>query len=148
MSYLRIEDVKLEDFDRLDEIEHRTFTHPFSKETYIDLFLNHPYTVFFKLCDGDEIIGFIVLWMIFDEVQIISISIDPSVQRRGYGQFLLLYVMAFVRNQKCKHITLEVRISNEKAIALYKKNGFAVVAVRKQYYPDGEDAYLMKCDLC
>ena len=44
---------------------------------------------------------------------------------------------------ECFSITLEVRVSNEPAINLYKKRGFSTVCVKKGYYKDGEDAYYM-----
>ena len=52
-----------------------------------------------------------------------------------------------IKSAECENITLEVRVSNVVAINLYKSVGFNIVATRKKYYENGEDAYLMLKEL-
>ncbi|MEM1764016.1 MAG: GNAT family N-acetyltransferase, partial [Candidatus Jordarchaeales archaeon] len=62
---------------------------------------------------------------------------------RGIGRMLLERGLQAMRKYGAEEAVLEVRVSNEPAISLYKKIGFVVVKTIKGYYHDGEDAYLM-----
>ena len=72
--------------------------------------------------------------------QLARIGVDPDDQGKGYGDILLKACIKRSKEQNCEFMTLDVRVSNEKAIRLYQKNGFIQVNVSKRYYPDGEDA--------
>jgi len=61
----------------------------------------------------------------------------------GYGKVLLEFIISYLINKKCDNITLEVRVTNNKAINLYKKFGFEIASVRNNYYENGEAAYMM-----
>ena len=63
----------------------------------------------------------------------------PEYQGNGYGDKLLKYILD---NYSNRNFFLEVNVNNEKAINLYKKNGFNILTTRKHYYKD-EDAYVM-----
>ena len=79
----------------------------------------------------------------YEQAQIVSIAVEKRYQSQGYGAKLLQYALD-VMNDDVETISLEVRKSNHKAIALYQKYGFLVQAVRPDYYQDNhEDAYLM-----
>lgn len=96
--------------------------------------------------DNGVLIGFVIYSVIYERAEIIDIIIDPTNRLKGYGIFLLNYVIDEIKRQNCENITLEVNSSNEGAINLYKKLGFKIEAVRKNYYNDN-DGYLMKKDL-
>jgi len=74
---------------------------------------------------------------------VISIAVLPEYQRKGIGQALMQEAMKGMRLQKAKECYLEVRVSNEHAISLYKKLGFETSKIMRGYYADGEDAALM-----
>ena len=63
----------------------------------------------------------------------------PEYQGNGYGDKLLKYILDNYNN---RNYFLEVNVKNERAINLYKKNGFEILTIRKHYYKD-EDAYVM-----
>ncbi|QVK18768.1 ribosomal protein S18-alanine N-acetyltransferase [Mycoplasmatota bacterium] len=138
----KIDDVN--DFVEIMEIEKKAFVDPFTKDLYLSDFLNHPYSVYYKLVLKDKIIGYIGLWIMYEDVQITTFAIDPTYQGLGYGSVLMDFTVNLVKEKKCQNITLEVRVSNDKAIQLYEKYHFNKVAKRKRYYPTGEDAYLME----
>ena len=80
----------------------------------------------------------------YDQSQITTIGVHPAYQRRGIGNMMMTKMIEESKEHHCITMSLEVRVSNEKAISLYKKNGFETVALRKNYYEDNhEDAYLM-----
>lgn len=141
----RIIDVK--DFDLIDLIEKDAFVAPFPKEVYLYDYMNHPYSEYYKLFLNNNIIGFFGLWVIDDTVQLTTIAVSPKLQKKGYGKLMMEFIINYLREKNCKNITLEVRVSNQKAINFYLKFRFIKVATRKRYYENGEDAYLMKLDL-
>ena len=75
---------------------------------------------------------------------IISIAVREGYRGRGIGTRLLVEAMRRLHDYYgAKEVYLEVRVSNERAIKLYKKLGFRVVQRVVRYYADGEDAYIM-----
>ncbi|MBN2540638.1 MAG: ribosomal protein S18-alanine N-acetyltransferase [Bacilli bacterium] len=90
-----------------------------------------------------EIIGQISLWIDEDKAQINNFYIIKKYQRMHLGKSFMDYVMKYLGAIHVKEITLEVRASNEPAIKLYESFDFKVVTVRKNYYSNGEDAFLM-----
>ena len=88
--------------------------------------------------------GFLCSWLVAGELQIQNLAILPALRRKGIAVRLLEHVIARSRTTGLTSLWLEVRISNAPAIALYKRFGFSVCGTRTAYYPDGEDALLMK----
>jgi len=95
--------------------------------------------------DGDgRIIGFAGMWHMFEEAHVTTIGVDPSHRGHGLGELLLVSLIDQAMHRKASWMTLEVRVSNEPAQALYRKYGFTVQGTRKRYYSDNnEDAYIM-----
>ncbi len=91
-----------------------------------------------------KVMGHGALMKVADEAHIISLVVHPSYQKRGLGSSLLSVLCLHAVNMGLKSMTLEVRASNDSAIGLYKKFGFAPVGFRTNYYSDtGEDALIM-----
>ena len=93
---------------------------------------------------ADPIVGFAGMWVLFDEAHVTTIGVLPDRRGKGLGELLLLelFDQAFARG--AEWLTLEVRVSNTAAQALYEKYGFTRQGVRRRYYSDnGEDAYIM-----
>jgi ribosomal-protein-alanine N-acetyltransferase len=90
------------------------------------------------------IIGIIGLWMMVDELHIVTIAVREAFRRRGAGEALLIAAIDFALANKMDAVTLEYRRSNEAARVLYDKYGFLNVGVRPRYYSDNnEDAIVM-----
>jgi ribosomal-protein-alanine N-acetyltransferase len=86
-------------------------------------------------------------WMMVDEAHITTLAIRNAYRRRGIGERLLIQIIEMAVQLNANVVTLEVRISNKQAQALYEKYGFQKVGIRKAYYTDnGEDAVLMTTD--
>ena len=93
--------------------------------------------------DGPPLLGFACVWHILEEAHITVLAAHPDYPRQGLGQVLLLTLLQRARDRGLHHATLEVRASNQPAIALYEKFGFQLAGRRKRYYPDtGEDALI------
>jgi ribosomal-protein-alanine N-acetyltransferase len=67
----------------------------------------------------------------------------PQYRRRGIAQALIKRALDGMQFYKAKQCFLEVRVTNDAAISLYKNLGFAVTRTINGYYSDGEDAYVM-----
>lgn len=92
----------------------------------------------------DPIIGFAGMWILYDEAHITTIAVAPEYRGRGLGELLIVNLFDETIRRDGQWVTLEVRVSNHSAQALYEKYGFTRQGVRKRYYSDnGEDAYIM-----
>jgi ribosomal-protein-alanine N-acetyltransferase len=90
------------------------------------------------------IVGYAGLWLMVDEAHVTTIGVHPDHRGRGVGELLFLGLADIARQMRAFRMTLEVRVSNASAQALYRKYGMENAGVRKRYYSDnGEDAYIM-----
>ena len=97
--------------------------------------------------ETDSLIGFAGMWLAFDEAHITTIGVDPGYRGLGLGELLLLSMVDAALVRGARWLTLEVRVSNVAAQALYRKYGFSVRGSRKRYYSDNnEDALIMWSD--
>lgn len=93
---------------------------------------------------GDTVAGFGGMWVLYDEAHVTTIGVAPEHRGKGLGELLLIRLIEEARQRNAEWVTLEVRVSNDSAQALYRKYGFTQQGVRKRYYSDnGEDAYIM-----
>ncbi|HEX8231309.1 MAG TPA: ribosomal protein S18-alanine N-acetyltransferase [Chloroflexia bacterium] len=102
--------------------------------------------------DGEEdsthrrfpVVGYAGLWLMVDEGHVTTIGVHPDHRGKGAGELLFLGLVDIAAEMKAARVTLEVRVSNLPAQALYRKYGLEIAGVRKRYYSDnGEDAYIM-----
>lgn len=141
-----IRDFNESDILQIISIAQESFTLPWSIKSFLSESENHQ--SIFRVAEIDnEIIGYIVVKVILDEAEILSLATKPSFRRKGVALALLKDTI-FKLKDIAKICYLEVRISNIEAINLYRKFGFKEYGVRKNYYiaPE-EDALLMKIDL-
>lgn len=83
-------------------------------------------------------------WAILEEAHITILAVHPQYQRNGLGQAVLWGLLRAARDRHLERATLEVRVSNQKAINLYERFGFQVAGRRRRYYQDtGEDALIL-----
>ena len=93
--------------------------------------------------EDKRIVGFSDYWVTFDSATIAQIAIHPTFRRNHLASALMKDIIDDWYAKKVIYLTLEVRASNEKAIALYIKNGFKKEVIKPHYYDDGEDAIYM-----
>ena len=93
--------------------------------------------------DG-TVVGYAGLMFALDEAHVTTIAVDPAWQRHKIGTRLLAHLARVAVGRGAKHMTLEVRVSNGGAQAMYRRFGFETEGVRKNYYADSnEDALVM-----
>ena len=92
--------------------------------------------------NDDQVIGFISATDLKKTCDILSLVVDPEFRNQLVASSLIDYLISEL-DENLKIITLEVASKNIPAIHLYEKFGFEIVNVRKKYYADGDDAYLM-----
>lgn len=92
--------------------------------------------------DG-RLIGYCNYWLVLDEASLLSIAVHPDHRGRGIARALLAHLLAEAAAAGCRQVVLEVRRSNQPALALYHRHGFTVSYQRRAYYGDGEDALVM-----
>ena len=138
-----------DDIDELVRLEELCFPEePWSRQMLLEETAN-PQALFCVIEDdaagpGDGISAYLIAWMIAPyEAQIGSIAVHPERRRQGLARRLMDVLFETCRRQNIGEISLEVRVSNASAIALYERYGFERTGVRKNYYQDGEGAYNM-----
>lgn len=94
--------------------------------------------------DGEKKIGFIGCRLYGDDAHVTNVAVSNAYQRQGLGRLLMNEATRFALENRCVTMSLEVRISNQKAQSLYRKLGFVSKSVKKGYYDENnEDALEM-----
>jgi ribosomal-protein-alanine N-acetyltransferase len=79
--------------------------------------------------------------------EIISLAVRPDFRQKGIGKELTNFLISHFKKRGVKEIFLEVRTENKTAISFYKNLGFTVLKTLKNYYRNGDDAYLMEKEI-
>lgn len=109
----------------------------------VDTTYSNPFTRKIEYIIDDKSIGYLEYSLIYDRMEIDNFVVSEEYRNQGIGTKLLAHLVSLAINYRVVNITLEVRVSNNVAINLYKKFGFREVALRKYYYGD-EDGILME----
>ena len=92
----------------------------------------------------NDCVGFGVLGLIADDAEIESLAVSTTWRRRGIARRICKDLLGWARARGATHASLEVRVSNSAARALYESLGFNEIATRRGYYQDPEeDAIVM-----
>lgn len=147
----RLRRMVVDDLETVMAIEGRAFKHPWSAELFRRE-LQHDWSTILVAerpdPRGPAMVGFIIFWLVHDEIHVLNVATDPPARRGGVARALLAECMERGRARGARLATLEVRRSNVGAIRLYESFGFRSVGVRPNYYADeGEDAIVMLLDL-
>ena len=128
------------------ELERLCFSEPWSEKS-LELLLRDGAVGFAVLEDG-AVVAYGGMTYVLDEGQITNIATHPSARRKGFGARIVGALCDFARESGLREIFLEVRASNEGAIALYSQSGFLRVGERRGFYrAPVEDAIIMKINL-
>jgi ribosomal-protein-alanine N-acetyltransferase len=101
-----------------------------------------------RLADAANVVGYAGFWLMVDEAHISTVATHPQWRRRGIGELMLIAMIDAAVAIGARWMTLEVRVSNTGAQALYRKFGFDVTGMRRHYYTDNnEDALIMTTPL-
>lgn len=133
------------DVEHILKLENVAFHNPWNEEQIRYELMDNEYAFQYVLEEDENCIGFIDFWITFDSASLAKVAIFPMYRKQGYARKLMNFMIAECEQAMCENITLEVRVSNTSAIALYETLGFININIKKQYYDNGEDAlYMMK----
>ena len=137
------------DLDAVMAIERLCFPTPWVRQAWSDE-LARPWArleVLRQVASG-SVVAFCNYWLVADELHILNVAVHPDERRHGYASRLLRHILSEGSRNQTRVVSLEVRVSNQAAQALYRKFGFRQVGMRPRYYSDtGEDALLMDLEL-
>ncbi|MDB5963456.1 MAG: rimI [Massilia sp.] len=137
------------DLDDVFAIELAVYPHPWTRGNFVDS-LAAGYSAW-TLHDGAALIGYFLIMPALDEAHLLNVSVAADRQGQGLGRYLLDKVAACARGLGAESVLLEVRPSNQRALAVYLRYGFTEIGRRKNYYPahDGrrEEAIVMRFTL-
>lgn len=128
--------------DFLVEME-KDFQNPWPLEGFF-LEMENEYTRSIGLCIDGILVGYMFYSEYMDEININHFVVDINYRKKGYASEIMQELLN--RLTKKQLIYLEVRTDNTAAINLYKKFGLEIINTRKNYYTDGQDAYIMQRD--
>jgi ribosomal-protein-alanine N-acetyltransferase len=133
-----------ENLDEVAALEALSFTNPWTRDMLAREIAQSDVTRLYvlRLPDG-RMAAFCKCWLIFDELHVNTIAVDPQRRREGLARLLLQHVLADAASAGARRATLEVRRSNEAALKLYQQLGFSVCAVRPRYYTAPEEDALI-----
>ena len=137
-----------EDLADVSDMERRSYDFPWSHGVFRDCLLAGYHCI--VLVQDERPIGYGILSVAAGEAHILNLCVDPRFRAHGYGERLLDEMLSMARGADVTQVFLEVRPSNEAALALYRKKGFHQVASRPSYYQatDGrEDASVLAIKL-
>lgn len=128
-----IREMQESDIGEIAELEKECFSEPWS-ETSLREELTNETARFYVLRDGEKLLGYIGANNICNEVYIANVAVNSACRGKGYGKKLVNHLIQQSELEKAFFITLEVRKSNDNAIALYEKCGFKLIGERKNFY--------------
>ena len=125
-------------------LEKQCFSDPWS-ESSVASELSNPLSAWLVAMDGDVLAGYVGSQSVMGESDMMNIAVDAHYRRQGIAQALVEALVAQLKEKGNHSLTLEVRISNQPAIALYEKLGFEQVGKRPNYYRNPkEDALILR----
>ena len=140
-----IRPMEIDDLKKVLEIEKQSFTVPWTQDLFFSELTKNRYARYFVLEKGNEVVGYLGLWHKGSNFHITNIAITEKVRRKGYGEKLLRFIEKIAAIYRIKKISLEVRRSNCIAQDMYRKYGYKVMRVLRNYYQEErEDALVME----
>jgi len=141
---LQVEPMTLDDVPDVHRIESASFPTPWPDYAFRQEIQTNRLAHYVVIRAGSETIGYAGMWLMVDEAHVTTFAVLPNWRRHGAGARLMLALMHVALDLNARMVTLEVRLSNHPARALYSRFGFRPVGIRPRYYSDNnEDALIM-----
>ncbi len=130
--------------DGVVALEEVTFSIPWSRADFEREVKENHMAIYYVAVEDGKIIGYAGMWNVIDEGHITNVGVLEEARCKGVGSLLMEKLISIAKERNMYGITLEVRMGNAPAQALYHKFGFKAEGIRKNYYPDTrEDAIIM-----
>ena len=140
--------MRYSDLDLVVKNEAAAYAYPWTKRTFIDC-LRAGYQAW-VLANKQQIAAHAVMSVAVEECHLLTLCVHPAFQRMGYGRKLFALLLDRAASLEAKECFLEVRVSNDRAISLYRSLGFTQIGERSSYYPADsgrEDALILSRSL-
>lgn len=129
------------DLDAVLAVEAASFIQPWSRQLFTEE-LAQPSRRYVVADDSGTLCGYGGIMLVGEEATVVTLAVGPGYREQGVASLVLMDLVERARRQNVRHLTLEVRESNEPALELYRKFGFEPAGIRKGYYTI-EDAVVM-----
>ena len=140
---VEIRELELSDLSAVETIEVRAYPTPWSRSMFASE-IAKPTSICLGAFEGDQLVGYMINSRYVDAWHVMNVAVDPERQGRGIATALIERLFELTKDDERRGYTLEVRVSNEDAISLYRKLGFEARGIRRGYYTDNrEDALIM-----
>jgi ribosomal-protein-alanine N-acetyltransferase len=127
----------------IEEIEQRSMPAPWSRMMFVSEIVK-PTSVCLGAFADNALVAYVIVSRYVDAWHVMNIAVDPEQRSRGIATMLLERLLELTVDDARRGYTLEVRVSNATAIALYERLGFEARGMRRGYYTDHrEDALIM-----
>ncbi|MGL6105565.1 ribosomal protein S18-alanine N-acetyltransferase [Romboutsia sp.] len=144
---LVIEKMTSKDIDGVFEVEKSCFEDYWSKDSFMKELKNDVARYLVAKIDG-KVVGYVGIWLVMDEGHITNVAVHKDYRGQKIGDKLIKELIEVCKSSNIVAMTLEVRASNVAAQNLYKKYGFKLAGIRKEYYSNNkEDAMIMWNDI-
>lgn len=140
---------RMEESDLLEvsRIENESFKEPWPIEALKYELKENPFCLSFSLEKNGKLAGYAFLHIHDCYSHLVNIAIEKEFRGKGIGEFFLKQIIKTAEMHNCESIVLEVREGNAPAVNLYLKVGFNIIRKQRNYYHDGEDAFIMSLKL-
>jgi ribosomal-protein-alanine N-acetyltransferase len=150
LSSLVFARMQVGDLPEVLAIENDVYPHPWTRGNFLDS-LYSGYEAWTLREPGGMLAGYFLVMLAVDEAHLLNISVRRDLHGKGIGRMQLDKIVGMAKEKGMASILLEVRPSNQRALAVYKQYGFEQIGVRKGYYPASnntrEDAIVMRFHL-
>lgn len=145
---VEVDEMRIADIPQVHEIERLSFATPWPAHAFEQELRGNRLARYVvartRVGEEERVVGFAGVWLMVDEAHITTFGVHPDWRRQGIGRRLLLRLFDLSAELRAARMTLEVRVGNQAAQALYHRFGFVITATRPRYYTDdGEDAFVM-----
>jgi len=140
---IQLRPLQLRDLSAIEEIERSSYPTPWSRSMFAGE-LAKPSSICLGAFEETRLVGYLIVSRYVDAWHVMNVAVIPEERRHGIASALLRQLFELTEGDDRRGYTLEVRVSNAGAIALYERLGFEPRGVRRGYYTDNrEDALIM-----
>ncbi len=155
---VKLEPMRESDLDEILPLEQASFTEPWTRKMFLGELQGNAFSTnlvaraghagFGPGLPGGALVGYVMFWVVFEELHLMNLAVRPEARRRGIGTELIRQALAVGADRGVRTALLEVRASNAAARAFYRKLGFVERNVRRGYYNHPrEDAVIMVLEM-
>lgn len=140
---IKVREAAFSDIPHIAELELECFSAPWSENALLETMKQENSVFLVAECDG-EVLGYVGSYHAAGEGYITNIAVSADMRRKGVGRTLICALKEKAKEYAFSFLTLEVRVGNLPAIALYESLGFENLGRRPRFYSNPvEDAYIM-----